>query len=140
MPRAIAKEIDLGLELSAAPVNGDALLIGELLSNLLDNAITYTPSGGRVTIRSRSDGAFAVLEVEDEGIGIPVEEREKVFRRFYRVEGSPGEGCGLGLAIVHEIAHLHGGTVEIRMPEAGRGTLVIVRFVLARGALVKRAA
>ncbi len=140
MPRAIAKEIDLGLELGPAPVNGDALLIGELLSNLLDNAITYTPSGGRVTIRCRTDAAYAVLEVEDEGIGIPVEEREKVFSRFYRVEGSPGEGCGLGLSIVHEIAHLHGGTVEIRMPSGGRGTLVVVRFLRARGGVVKRAA
>lgn len=140
MPRAIAKEIDLGLELDPAPVNGDALLIGELLSNLLDNAISYTPSGARVTIRTRSASDFAVLEVEDEGMGIPVEEREKVFRRFYRVEGSPGEGCGLGLAIVHEIAHLHGGTVEIRMPAGGRGTLVIVRFVRAGDSDERRAA
>jgi two-component system sensor histidine kinase TctE len=140
MPRAIAKEIDLGLELASAPVNGDALLIGELLSNLLDNAITYTPAGGRVTIRSSISAAFSVLEVEDEGIGIAVEEREKVFRRFYRVEGSPGEGCGLGLAIVHEIAHLHGGTVEIRLPTGGRGTLVVVRFVRAGGSAVRRAA
>lgn len=140
MPRAIAKEIDLGLELGSAPVNGDALLIGELLSNLLDNAITYTPSGGRVTMRCRSDAAFSILEVEDEGIGIPVDEREKVFRRFYRMEGSPGEGCGLGLSIVREIAHLHGGTVEIRMPSGGRGTLVVVRFALQSGAGVKRAA
>jgi len=116
------------------------VFIGELLSNLLDNAITYTSSGGRVTIRSRSDADFAVLEVEDEGMGIPVEEREKVFRRFYRVDGSPGEGCGLGLSIVHEIAHLHGGTVEIRMPAGGRGTLVVVRFVSASGAVAKRAA
>jgi two-component system sensor histidine kinase TctE len=140
MPRAIAKEIDVGLELSAAPVNGDALLIGELLSNLLDNAISYTPSGGRVTIRSGTSAAYSVLEVEDEGMGIPVEEREKVFRRFYRVEGSPGEGCGLGLAIVHEIAHLHGGTVEIGMPAGGRGTLVTVRFVRAGGSAERRAA
>jgi two-component system sensor histidine kinase TctE len=140
MPRAIAKEIDLGLELTTAPVNGDALLIGELLSNLLDNAISYTPSGGRVTIRSACTAAYSVLEVEDEGIGIPAEEREKVFSRFYRVEGSPGEGCGLGLAIVHEIAHLHGGTVEIQMPAGGRGTLVVVRFARATGVGVKRAA
>jgi len=140
MPRAIGKEIDLGLELSPTAVNGDALLIGELLSNLLDNAITYTPKGGRVTIRSRSDAAAAVLEVEDEGIGIPVDERERVFRRFYRVDGSPGEGCGLGLSIVHEIAHLHSGTVEIRTPSGGRGTLVVVRFALQSGASVKRAA
>jgi two-component system sensor histidine kinase TctE len=131
MPRAIAKEIDLGLELDSASVHGDELLIGELLSNLLDNAITYTHSGGRVTIRSRTDGGSAVLEVEDDGPGIPPEERERVFGRFYRVEGSPGEGCGLGLAIVHEIAHLHGATVEITAPAQGPGTLVVVRFPAA---------
>jgi two-component system sensor histidine kinase TctE len=133
MPRAIAKQIDFGLELLGAPVRGDELLIGELLSNLLDNAITYTRSGGRVTIRTRSEAAAAVLEVEDDGAGIPVEERDKVFGRFYRVDDSPGEGCGLGLAIVQEIAHLHGATVEIQTPASGSGTLVVVRFPAANG-------
>jgi two-component system sensor histidine kinase TctE len=128
MPRVIAKEIDLGLELGAATLNGDAVLVGELLSNLLDNAITYAHRGGRVTIRSRSEGGRAILELEDDGPGIPVTEREKVFGRFYRLEGSPGEGCGLGLAIVHEIAHLHGATVEITAPASGAGTLIVVRF------------
>lgn len=133
MPRAIAKEIDLGLELAAASVNGDVLMIGELLSNLLDNAISYTRSGGRVTIRTRTDAASAILEVEDDGDGIPAEERDKVFGRFYRVDGSPGEGCGLGLAIVQEIAHLHGATVEIRTPASTVGTLVVVKFPAANG-------
>ena len=79
LPRAIAKRIDLGLELDAAVVNGDELLIGELLSNLFDNAIAYAREGGRITVHTRLEAGAAVLEVEDDGPGIAVEEREKVF-------------------------------------------------------------
>lgn len=131
MPKAIAKNIDLGLGLEPAPMHGDAFLIGELLSNLVDNAISYTPAGGSVTVRSMRRGSATILEVEDSGVGIPEEERGKVFTRFYRVAGSLGEGCGLGLAIVQEIAHLHQGSVTIRSPSGGRGTLVVVRFPAA---------
>ena len=134
MPRAIAKDIDLGLELDGAAVNGDELLIGELLSNLFDNAITYARKGGRITIRTRVAADSAILEVEDDGPGIPLEEREKVFGRFYRVEGSPGEGCGLGLSIVREIAHLHGAGVRIEAAASGKGTLIVVRFPATAGA------
>jgi len=134
MPRAIAKDIDLGLELDGAAVNGDELLIGELLSNLFDNAITYARKGGRITIRTRVEADSAILEVEDDGPGIPLEEREKVFGRFYRVEGSPGEGCGLGLSIVREIAHLHGAGVRIETAASGKGTLIVVRFPATAGA------
>jgi two-component system sensor histidine kinase TctE len=135
MPRAIAKDIDLGLGLEPAPLQGDAFLIGELLSNLVDNAISYTPAGGSVTVRSRIQGSATILEVEDNGVGIPEEEREKVFTRFYRVAGSPGEGCGLGLAIVQEIAYLHQGRVTISSPSGGRSTLVVVRFPAADDSL-----
>lgn len=131
MPRAIAKGIDLGLELEPAPVEADALLIGELLSNLLENATGYAPGGSRVTVRSSVRGGTAVLEVEDNGPGIPEQEREQVLGRFYRVDGTPGEGSGLGLAIVQEIAHLHGGRVEITAPHVGRGTMVTVVFPVA---------
>jgi two-component system, OmpR family, sensor histidine kinase TctE len=131
MPKAIAKDIDLGLGLEAAVVHGDPFLIGELLSNLLDNAISYTPAGGGVTVRSMRRGGATILEVEDNGVGIQEEEREKVFTRFYRIAGSPGEGCGLGLAIVREIAYLHQGSATIRSPSGGCGTLVAVRFPAA---------
>jgi two-component system sensor histidine kinase TctE len=126
MPRAIARGIDLGLELQHATVYGDALLVGELLSNLVDNALRYTPGGGRVTVRLAVRSAEAMLEVEDDGVGIPEADREKVLRRFHRVDGTPGEGCGLGLAIVQEISHLHGGRVEIKEATFGPGTRVIV--------------
>lgn len=128
MPRAIAKGIDLGLELERAPLEADAMLIGELLSNLLENATGYAPRGSRVTVRSAVRGDMAVLEVEDNGPGIPEQERAQVLGRFYRVDGTPGEGSGLGLAIAQEIAHLHGGGIEITAPPDGKGTVVSVRF------------
>jgi two-component system sensor histidine kinase TctE len=128
MPKAILREIDLGLELDRAPVHGDALLLGELITNLVDNAITYSPPSSRVTVRTFTMGATSFLEVEDEGPGISEEERGKVMERFYRPAGSAGEGCGLGLAIVEEIAELHGGKITIAEPGRGAGTLVQVTF------------
>jgi two-component system sensor histidine kinase TctE len=134
MPRAIAKEIDIGLELEPATVRADALLLGELLTNLLANAMDYAPRGSRVTVRCGLRHDKAVLEVEDNGPGIPEQEREQVLGRFYRVDGTPGEGSGLGLAIVQEIAHLHGGRVEIKAPPTGQGTVVTVRLPATRAA------
>lgn len=128
MPAAISKKIDLGLELQPAQIHGDPFLIAELLSNLIDNAIAYTLAGGRITVTTTTDAGFAVLQVEDDGIGIPETEHELVFGRFYRINGASGEGCGLGLAIVQEIAHLHGGEVVISEPPGGSGTLVSVRI------------
>jgi two-component system, OmpR family, sensor histidine kinase TctE len=126
--QVFAKNIDLGFELEPAYVFGEPLLLYELLSNLIDNAIRYTPPGGHVTIRSGAIGDQAFLVVSDDGPGIPVAERENVFERFHRVEGTPGEGCGLGLAIVKEIAHTHGASVELTTPLTGHGTQVSVRF------------
>lgn len=127
--RANAKHIDLGFEIASAKLWGDPLLVGELIANLIDNAIRYTREGGYVTIRCYQDTG-AVLEVEDNGIGIPEAQREKVLERFYRVDGSPGNGCGLGLAIVQEIAKLHEAELVITTPEHGRGTRIIVHFPL----------
>ena len=127
VPRAMLKKIDLGFEIKPEFIRGDALLIKELLSNLIDNAINYTPEGGRITVRCRSD-AGVILEVEDNGVGIPLEQRELVMERFYRVADTPGRGSGLGLAIVKEIAELHDASLELLTPELGAGTLVRVRF------------
>ena len=88
-------------------------MLREALANLIDNALRYTPPQGVVTVRSGMRGAFAILEVEDNGPGIPRDERERIFERFYRIPGSSSEGCGLGLAIVREIAELHDGHVEL---------------------------
>jgi two-component system, OmpR family, sensor histidine kinase TctE len=104
---AIAKRIDLGLDAATAWVEGHEWLLRELLANLSTNAIKYTPRGGAVTIRCGLREQQPFVEVEDDGPGIPEAERARVTERFYRVDGSPGEGNGLGLAIAFEIARLH---------------------------------
>ena len=112
---SFASRIDLGYEEPdhPVPITGNALMLRELLSNLVDNALRYTPAGGSVTVRVRQDGAQAVLEVEDTGPGIAPAERGHVFERFYRILGNSAPGSGLGLAIVREIAQQHGAEVDI---------------------------
>lgn len=128
-PLANGKQIDLGLDTPDSPVmlRGNSDLLRELVSNLVDNAIRYTPAGGHVTVRLGTGGG-AILEVEDNGTGIPVAERALVFERFYRVLGSSETGSGIGLAIVLEIATRHGASVEITTPPGGCGSLFTVRF------------
>jgi two-component system sensor histidine kinase TctE len=114
---SFAHRIDLGFEQPGHPimVRGNPVMLREMLSNLIDNAIRYTPEGGSVTVRVRTE-AFegkAVLEVEDTGPGIPPAERAHVFERFYRILGSNVEGSGLGLSIVREIAQQHEADIEI---------------------------
>lgn len=117
---ALAKGIDLGFDISPARTNGFPWMLQEALSNLIDNAIRYSPEGSVVTVRCGSAEGHPYLCVEDSGPGIPDEHIKHVFERFYRVPGSPGHGCGLGLAIVQEIADLHGATVQFsEMPEGG---------------------
>lgn len=117
VPASFAHRIDLGFEQPGYPVMvlGNPLMLRELLSNLIDNALRYTPPGGSVTVRVRSDAGDnrAILEVEDTGPGIPSAERARVFERFYRILGSNVAGSGLGLAIVREIAQQHDAVVDI---------------------------
>jgi len=112
---SFALQIDLGFEQADDPVEiaGNAMMLRELLSNLIDNALRYTPAGGSVTVRVRRDGNAPILEVEDTGPGIAPAERSRVFERFYRILGSGAAGSGLGLAIVREIAHQHGAEVAV---------------------------
>ena len=129
-PLAGAKGIDLGLS-STAPsmVQGDADALRTLISNLVDNAIRYTPAGGRVDVALAADAGSVVLTVRDSGPGIAVEDRERVFDRFYRGSGAGGiRGSGLGLAIVKQIAEHHGAGVELGTGIDGRGLGVTVRF------------
>jgi two-component system sensor histidine kinase TctE len=113
VPRAIAQEIDLGFDLADAWVMGDAVLLTEALNNLIDNALRYTPPGGAATVRCGVRSADPYLSVEDSGPGIPEWARERVFERFFRLQGTPGEGAGLGLAIVRDVAEQHGARVAI---------------------------
>ena len=125
--RAIARDIDLGFALEHAIVLGNPLLLGELLDNLLDNALRYTPSGGTVTVRCGIAEGQPFLSVEDSGPGIPESAHGRVFERFYRVQGTPGEGAGLGLAIVKEVVQKHRGSLHIEAP-AEKGTRIVIRF------------
>jgi two-component system sensor histidine kinase TctE len=129
--QALQRNIDLGLEVSEpVPVEGDGTMLREMLVNLVDNAIRYTRPDGRVTVSVGRRGDIAVLDVEDNGPGIPAAEREQVFERFYRVLGTEGEGSGLGLAIVREVVDGAGG--EVNLAEADGGGLVIsVRLPIA---------
>jgi two-component system sensor histidine kinase TctE len=128
LQRADAAAIDLGFELEHAPTRGDAGLLGELATNLVENALAYSPRGATVTVRTAVRGGDALLEVEDNGPGIPAAERDRVFERFHRLPGARAGGSGLGLAIVREIAQRHGATVTLADGASSRGTLVQVRF------------
>lgn len=117
VPRSLDKHIDLGFEANSNQdliILGNAFMLKEMLSNLIDNALCYTNQGGEVTVVLSKQDTHVVLEVMDNGIGIAPEERELVFNRFYRVEDSAGEGCGLGLAIVKEIVLAHHAGISIK--------------------------
>lgn len=129
-PLAERRNIDLGVAADAGEVStqGDADSLRILLGNLVDNAIRYTPSGGRVDVNVQRANGQPVLSVQDNGPGIPIEERERVFDRFYRREGSDVTGSGLGLAIVQNIAEQHSAVVVLADNPEGEGLRVEVRF------------
>jgi signal transduction histidine kinase len=107
-----------------------------VIDNLLDNAIKYTPSSGAVSIALDRDGTVGELAVEDTGVGIPEQDRERIFERFYRVDKARSRelgGTGLGLSIVKHCVHAMGGTVHVNSAH-GRGSRFIVRLPLATGA------
>nr|WP_309684698.1 sensor histidine kinase N-terminal domain-containing protein [Polaromonas sp.] len=141
VPRALEKKIDLGYDGPAAgespsQLEGNPTLLKELVRNLLDNAINYTPEKGQVTVRLLTDrfSGVLLLLVEDSGPGIPESERELVFQPFYRALGTNVDGSGLGLAIVQEIASQHDASITIENADLpghpqSPGTRVAVRFV-----------
>jgi two-component system OmpR family sensor kinase len=122
LPRAEARGIDLGLEeMAALSVRASPEALRLILKNALENSLKYTPEGGEVTVRLLLDGDSAVIEVVDNGPGIPLAERERVFDSFYRMPGTTDEGSGLGLAIAREAAVRLGGTVSLHERQAGPG-------------------
>jgi two-component system, OmpR family, sensor histidine kinase TctE len=131
--RALQSEIDLGVDAQPVSIIADPSLLDDLLSNLVDNALKYTPAGGSVTARAGTHAGRPFLSVEDSGPGIPEPERQRVRQRFYRLPNSPGHGSGLGLAIVDEIARLYGASVSIGSGADGRGTKVYVQFTETSG-------
>ena len=99
------------------------------MGNLLDNARKYGRENGRIILRLYTDRSWAVLEVEDDGIGIPAEEQEKIWQRFYQVNTSreAGSGLGLGLSMIRQIVLLHGGSVAVES-QPGQGSRFTVRL------------
>jgi len=148
LPRALDKAIDLGYEgvqpgADGATLQGNPTLLKEMVRNLVDNAINYTPSSaerpGVVTVRVLADpfGKVLLLQVEDSGPGVASAERELVFKPFYRALGSDVDGSGLGLPIVLEIAQLHRGSVALEEARPGHlppGARFTLRFDTAGAA------
>jgi two-component system OmpR family sensor kinase len=137
VPLAEAAGIDLGIE-SADPVRvtGDVDALRRLLGNLLDNAVRYTPAGGRVDVAVGHEAgmpARAVVTVTDTGPGIPPEERERVFARFHRIPGTAGTGSGLGLALAQSIAGRHGGEIVLEDGPGGHGLRALLRLPVIAG-------
>jgi two-component system OmpR family sensor kinase len=126
-PLADAKDVDLGLAFAAeATVPGEQEALRLMLRNLVDNAVRYTPPGGRVDVSLRVAGGAAQIEVADTGPGIPADERERVFDRFYRLPGGDAQGSGLGLAIARRVVQRHGGSIALDEGEGGKGLRVTV--------------
>jgi heavy metal sensor kinase len=131
---ATDKEISLSCDAAAAvAVEGDRARLKQVIVNLLDNAIKYTARGGRIALSVRREGAWALLEVTDDGVGIPSEALPHVFKRFFRVDSSRSReagGAGLGLSIVKSICSAHGAEIEV-LSTTGKGSTFRVRQPLA---------
>jgi two-component system sensor histidine kinase TctE len=127
---ALEKNIDLGYEgpPTAQSVQGDPNSLIEMLSNLIDNAVRYTPAGGHITVGIKATAQGTELSVEDNGPGIEPQHRERVFERFYRILGSGQSGSGLGLSIVAEVAKRHGAKLKLDAGNNGIGTRISIIF------------
>ena len=129
----LAGGVELEFDLEPAPIRGDAVLVGELASNLVDNACRYGAHVVRIATRAQS--GRAMLEVEDDGPGIPASERTRIFERFHRLDNQSTDGSGLGLAIVAEIAQRHQAAIEVDDAASfPRGARVTVSFPAAQAA------
>lgn len=131
VPKALDKNIDLGVkcELKELNVSANNVLLQELLNNLIDNAIRYNQVGAKVTVALDKVNDEAILSVQDNGVGIALLEQQKVFERFYRVLGTAENGCGLGLAIVQEIAHQHQARVLLEYSDMKKQTGTTVKVI-----------
>jgi signal transduction histidine kinase len=120
-------ELRVDLPDTALPVRCDALRLGQVLNNLISNAIKYSPQGGPVTVAARRKGERIEIEVSDNGPGIPAEERTRIFEPFRRIESSAASipGVGIGLSVARRIVEAHGGEITLRSDTARGSTFVI---------------
>jgi two-component system sensor histidine kinase TctE len=125
---AAQKKIDLNFLIAPSHVHGNSLLLRELVANLLDNAIRYTAIGGHIVVRLQTESDCCVLMVEDDGPGVPEAELENLGKPFHTLATSRSDGCGLGLAIVLEIARIHGAKVIFGHGQDNHGLSVRVEF------------
>jgi two-component system phosphate regulon sensor histidine kinase PhoR len=126
-------DLDADLAQDDVIIYGDRQNLSQLLDNLIDNAIKYTPDHGKVTVKVSRDGSFAVLQVSDTGIGISPQFQQRVFERFYRVDKARSQSLGvtgLGLSIVKNIAEKHGGNVSVKS-QLGSGSTFTIRLPMA---------
>jgi signal transduction histidine kinase len=132
-PRAADKGLDVQVDVAAdlPLVAVDAYRFGHALNNLLDNAVAYTPRGGRITLSAAAAGDSVTLAVADTGSGIAPEHLPHIFERFFRVPGQSAAGTGLGLAIVHEIITTHGGSIACES-QVGVGTTFRITLPVSR--------
>jgi signal transduction histidine kinase len=115
------------------PISGDAMALRRVLDNLVSNALKFTPAGGRVTVRLCPGADTLMLEVADTGIGIPADQLEHIFERFYQVDGSATRkygGMGLGLALVKQVVEAHGGQITVTSEVEAGSTFTVVLPVI----------
>lgn len=123
------KEVELKVQTGPVlPVVADRDRTAQILTNLIGNALTYTPSGGRVWIRSKLQGEFAQIEIADTGRGLTTEQAALVFERFYRADRSSGAGTGIGLTIAHTLARVQGGDISVASPGLGQGSTFVLEL------------
>ncbi len=120
---------------SLPPISGDGDRLAQVITNLISNAIKYTPEGGDVTVSTRATDSSVQVEVADSGIGIPRDDLPRIFERFYQVDKArgPRRGSGLGLAIAREIIEAHGGSITVTSPGPGKGATFTVRLPIPYG-------
>jgi two-component system sensor histidine kinase BaeS len=128
--------LELDLQLTAATVEGDPSRLGQVLANLLGNAMKFVPAGGRVSVTTQTHGGMALLEVRDDGPGIPEAEIPRVFDRYYRGSGARANGSGIGLSVVAALVEAHGGKVEAGNAIGGGAVLTVTLPTSETGATV----
>jgi len=131
VPKALEKNIDLGFftEEKTANILGNMTLLREMMNNLIDNAIRYTPYDGKVTVGINSLNSSTIFYVQDNGLGVSADDKARIFERFYRGLGTQQEGSGLGLNIVKEIAERHQASVSLLSEGLNAGAIFTVTFV-----------